>query len=446
MQYDPASAHNAEETPAEEEGVHGEESTFEEQGPSETQEEEKQGRWQEGEELTFVRVRFPGNSRSFPFLIGKRHFGYGQKVLAMSDRGMDVGYINSFPYNVKFDKSLLPIRSISKVADSDDLGRQKENAYREREAFILCNDMIERLQLDMVITHVESMQFGKKIVLYFTAPARIDFRELVKDLVGHLRARVELRQISVRDRAASLGSIGPCGLATCCSSFLKSYGHVSIKMAKNQNLALIPSKLNGVCGQIKCCIKYEDDVYTDKRKRLPKEGSMAQLTNGDRGKVTRVHVLLEQFEMLTDKGQFRRYSVELFDRKTELPADWQFPREFDNIVHEQHQLITTKIQEAAPIKKDDDDTNSFLSSMKERFSEPEVYTSSDDDDSALDTSSVQDNAQDSEDQEQEPEASEKAEQRPPGAPGTGRRRRRRGGRGRRPGNSGGGGQQGPSST
>lgn len=296
-------------------------------------------RWQEGDDITLVRVRFPGNSRSFAFLQGKRLFNYGQKVVAMSDRGMDVGYINSFPYTVKFKKSMLPIRSISKVATDEDILAMQGDIDRQREAEKVAVRFITDLNLDMQITHVEIIQFGKKMVFYFTAPARVDFRDLVKKLVGELKMRIELRQISVRDRAAALGSIGACGLATCCSTFLKNYGNVSIKMAKNQNLALIPSKINGVCGQIKCCIKYEDDVYSDKRSLLPREGVFLKAKNGDKGKVTKLHLLVEQFDMITDKGQIRRYVRSQFLKSNILGKDYKFPDSFNHVVNETSNVI-----------------------------------------------------------------------------------------------------------
>lgn len=301
--------------------------------------EESSTRWKEGDEISLVRVRFPGNSRSFPFLQGKRTFAYGQKVVAMSDRGMDVGYINSFPYTVKFKKDMLPIRSISKAADQTDIEAMQGNIDEQKKAEMKAVQIIEKLGLDMQITHVEIIQFGKKMVFYFTAPSRVDFRELVKQLVGELKMRIELRQISVRDRAAALGSIGSCGLATCCSTFLKNYGNVTIKMAKNQNLALIPSKINGVCGQIKCCIKYEDHVYTDKRKTLPREGMFLKAKNGDIGKVTKLHILIEQFDMITEKGQIRRYAKSQFSQGKNLGKDYKFPESFRHVVNETSQVI-----------------------------------------------------------------------------------------------------------
>lgn len=173
---------------------------------SEDKENREESRFKEGQILRFVRVRFPGNSRSFPFLIGKRRIEYGQKVVAMSDRGMAVGYINSFPYEVPFNKSMLPVRSIAKVAADEDVVKDQEAYRQQKNAENICNDLIEQFKLDMQLTHVEFTSFGKKAVFYFIAPARVDFRDLVRDLVGKLKTRIELRQISVRDRSASFSS------------------------------------------------------------------------------------------------------------------------------------------------------------------------------------------------------------------------------------------------
>ncbi|MFG1492612.1 stage 0 sporulation family protein [Halobacteriovorax sp. ZH4_bin.1] len=323
---------------------------------------EQEGKFEEGQTLTMVRVRFPGNAKSQPFLLGKRKFTYGQKVIAMSDRGMTVGYINSFPYEVTFDKSMLPIRSISKVATQEDIDEQKSYMKKENEAEIVCLRLIEKYNLNMNLTHVEFIQFGKKAVFYFTAPERVDFRNLVKDLVAEIKMRIELRQISVRDRAAALGATGACGLQTCCSYFLTNYGNVSIKMAKNQNLALIPSKINGVCGQVKCCIKYEDDVYTNKREFLPGEGSYIRTKNGDIGKVLKLHILLEQFEMLTDRGYIRRYYKNQFDkRRCRPPKDWSFPTEFKSITKETSTIIgIEELEEELRLRK-----QAFLQSLND---------------------------------------------------------------------------------
>ena len=298
----------------------------------------KDDKHKEGELLTFVRVRFPGNARSFPFIVGKRKFNYGQKVLAMSDRGMTVGYINSFPYQRSYNQNMRPVRSIAKTASQEDILEQQEYNKEVRKAEVICINLIDKLKLDMTLTHVEIIHFGKKAVFYFMAPERVDFRELVKSLVGDLKMRIELRQISLRDRTAALGGIGVCGLQTCCSSFLQNYGNVSIKMAKNQNLALIPSKVNGICGQLKCCIRYEDEVYTEKRSKLPREGELIKTFSGDFGKVTRLHLIIEEFEMLTSEGQRRQYVAKQYNEKADL-VGLKYPDVFENIVNETSKVI-----------------------------------------------------------------------------------------------------------
>ncbi len=301
---------------------------------------EKECKYTSGQPLVFVKVRFPGNAKSFPFLVGNRPFSYGQKVMAMSDRGMAVGYINSFTYTVPFDESMLPIRTISKIATEKDVDQQENYKDDEKRAEEICLKYIEKYKLKMNLTHVEFIQFGKKAVFYFNAPERVDFRELVKGLVSDLKMRIELRQISIRDRTAALGAIGACGRQICCSSFLKNYGNSSIKMAKNQNLALIPSKINGVCGQIKCCMRYEDDVYKCKRSRLPKENTFIKTLNGDKGKVLRLDLLKEEFTMLTDQGQKRKYALALFSKESRPESEWSFPERFDHIVDETKNVIT----------------------------------------------------------------------------------------------------------
>ena len=293
-------------------------------------------RFTEGDILKFIRVRFPGHAKSYPFLMGKRKLMYGQKVVAMSDRGMAVGYINSFPYELQFKKDMLPLRSINKIATQQDIEQEHDTYKRQKEIETTCQNLIEKHNLDMNLTHVEFTQFGKKVVFYFVAPARVDFRGLVKDLVTDLKLRIELRQISVRDRAASMGALGPCGRELCCSSFLSRYGNVSIKMAKNQNLTLNYSMLNGVCGQLKCCLQYEDEVYEHKRKKLPTEGTIIKTLNGDIGKVRKLHLLPEQFDLLTSTGHIKRYTIDQFDRYLK---NYNMKDRFDHISDETATVI-----------------------------------------------------------------------------------------------------------
>lgn len=331
---------------------------------SEDRESREESRFKEGQILRFVRVRFPGNSRSFSFLIGKRTIEYGQKVVAMSDRGMAVGYVNSFPYDLPFNKGMLPIRSISKVATEEDIITDKAAYHKQKDAENICNDLIEEFKLDMHLTHVEFTSFGKKAVFYFIAPARVDFRDLVKELVGKLKTRIELRQISVRDRSAAVGGIGPCGRELCCSSFLTKYGNVGIKMAKNQDLTLNFSKLNGVCGQLKCCLQYEDDVYREKRARLPKEGDFISTHTGEFGRVDRLHLLSEQFVMMTNRGIRRRYTVDQY-KDTVTKEEAKFPNEFDSVSDETHKIIGMDEAEAKKVKAFEAEIKSYQAPSKD---------------------------------------------------------------------------------
>lgn len=277
--------------------------------------------------LRFIRVRFPGNNRSFAFYIADKDYHLGQKVLAMSDRGIAVGFVNSSAYELKFHRGLLPIRSIIKVASKEDLHFDEEAFRQEKRLREICDRAIERNQLDMALTQVELSQMGKKAIFYFTAPTRVDFRGLVHELVGELKMRIELRQISVRDRAAAVGGLGPCGRELCCSSFLAKYGNVGIKLAKNQDLSLNSSKINGVCGQLKCCLTYEDEVYQEKRKKMPRDNALVKTKDGNVGKVIRLHVLIEQFETISPDGVIRRYVSDMWDG---LAEGLEIPKYFEN--------------------------------------------------------------------------------------------------------------------
>ena len=330
---------------------------------SEEKEAKDESRFKEGQILRFIRVRFPGNARSFPFLVGKRQIEYGQKVVAMSDRGMAVGYVNSFPYEVPFNKNMLPIRSIAKIASDEDFEKDREAYHQQKNAENICNDLIEDHKLDMYLTHVEFTSFGKKAIFYFIAPSRVDFRDLVKDLVAKLKTRIELRQISVRDRSASIGGIGPCGRELCCSSFLTKYGNVGIKMAKNQDLTLNFSKLNGVCGQLKCCLQYEDEVYKEKRNRLPKEGDIISTHTGEIGKVLRLHLLSEQFDVITNRGVKKRFIVDLYKESLDKETA-DFPKEFDSVSDETHKVIGLEESEARKIKKFETEVKSYKETSK----------------------------------------------------------------------------------
>jgi cell fate regulator YaaT (PSP1 superfamily) len=325
------------------------------------EDQEKKSRFKEGQKLQFVRVRFPGHAKSLPFIFGRLPIHYGQQVVAMSERGMCVGYINSFPYTVDYHPNLEPVRSIKKIATQDDFDHEKKVYQQEKQFENICAKLIEKHQLEMQLTHVEFTQFGKKVVFYFFSPGRVDFRGLVKDLVNELKVRIELRQISIRDRAASIGNIGPCGRELCCSSFLSKYGNTHIKMARNQNLSLNTSKTNGVCASPKCCLSYEDAVYTEIRERLPVEDSIIKTKVGDIGKVTRLHLITMQFEMLTEQGIVKKYAASEF---IEELKDYAFPEYFEHIQYDNRNCIGIEDYEKEEKTRKDKDKNELLKHTK----------------------------------------------------------------------------------
>jgi cell fate regulator YaaT (PSP1 superfamily) len=336
-------------------------SSDKEQNPSAHREDH---RFKEGQLIRMIRVRFPGNARSFSFLTGKTEWRHGDKVVALSDRGMAVGFINSFSYEVPFHPEMLPLRTIARHAHNDDLVLEQETFRLEKKYWEACQKQIDRHQLDMQLTHVETTQFGKKAVFYFIAPSRVDFRALVSDLVAELKMRIELRQISVRDRAAAVGGLGPCGRELCCSSFLAKYGNVGIKYAKNQDLSLNSSKVNGVCGQLKCCLTYEDDVYTEKRKKLPRENAIIRTLDGVVGKVLNLHVIQETFDLLSDQGVVRRYTAEEWDAQASTEGI-AFPKVFEQgLSFETQKIIGLEERKKLKTKLKDEEISGYPEASK----------------------------------------------------------------------------------
>ncbi len=179
------------------------------------------------------------------------------------------------------EKIVSPLKKVIRIASQKDLKNYEENKVKEKEAFKICEEKIEKYNLNMHLIDVEYKFDNSKILFYFTADGRIDFRELVKDLAAIFKTRIELRQIGVRDEVKRIGGNGVCGRELCCCSFLSDFETVSIKMAKEQNISLNPSKISGNCGRLMCCLKYEQDVYEDKLKRLPKIGSTIKTADGE---------------------------------------------------------------------------------------------------------------------------------------------------------------------
>lgn len=205
----------------------------------------------------------------------------GNYVIVETARGIEYGKVASRSNEIDDEDVVLPLKKIIRLADENDRELVRENQQEAEQAFDVCAEKIIEHRLDMRLVDVEYTFDRNKIVFYFTAEGRVDFRSLVKDLASIFRTRIELRQIGVRDEAKMLGGIGPCGRMLCCSTFLGDFEPVSIKMAKDQNLSLNPSKISGLCGRLMCCLKYENDEYEEAKAQMPDIGTQVATPDGD---------------------------------------------------------------------------------------------------------------------------------------------------------------------
>ena len=239
-----------------------------------------------------IGVRFKKPSKIYFFDPGELEPKLGDKVIVETSMGKEMGTVAVV--NKLIDESKLKdaLKSVVRIADKDDLKHQEENEEKEKEALETCKKKIKEHKLDMELVEVRYLFDNSKLIFYFTAEGRIDFRDLVKDLAAIYKTRIELRQIGVRDQIKRLGGNGICGRELCCYSFLNDYGSVSIKMAKEQNLSLNASKITGNCGRLMCCLKYEENVYEDKMEKLPHPGAIVMTDEGE-GVVETVEVLRE---------------------------------------------------------------------------------------------------------------------------------------------------------
>ncbi len=237
-----------------------------------------------------IGVRFKNAGKTYFFSPGGQKLSPGDRVIVETARGIECGSV-AIPNRLIDDGQIIaPLKGIIRRADEQDLQVVEENARKEKEAFKVCQQRIAARGLEMHLVDVEYTFDGNKILFYFTADGRVDFRELVKDLAGVFRTRIELRQIGVRDESKMLGGLGICGRPFCCSTFLGDFQPVSIKMAKEQNLSLNPTKISGTCGRLMCCLKYEQAAYEDLIRTTPKVGAAVVTPDGP-GVVTEVALI-----------------------------------------------------------------------------------------------------------------------------------------------------------
>lgn len=227
-----------------------------------------------------VGVRFKKAGKIYYFDPGDFPVKKDDFVIVETIRGIEYGKVVTGPKQVEEEDVVLPLKKVLRIADEKDRLVVEENRKAAKEAFHICCEKIAQHQLEMKLIDVEYTFDRNKVIFYFTADGRVDFRELVKDLAAVFRTRIELRQIGVRDEAKMLGGIGPCGRMLCCSTFLGDFDPVSIKMAKDQNLSLNPTKISGLCGRLMCCLKYENDEYEMVKEKIPDVGEIIETSEG----------------------------------------------------------------------------------------------------------------------------------------------------------------------
>jgi cell fate regulator YaaT (PSP1 superfamily) len=234
----------------------------------------------------------------------------GDSVIVETVRGIEYGKVVSGIRFVKEDEVVLPLKKVIRIATAEDTKQMEENQIAAQEALRICQEKVRDHELEMKLVDAEYTFDRNKVIFYFTADGRVDFRELVRDLAAVFRTRIELRQIGVRDEAKMLGGIGPCGRILCCSSFLGDFEPVSIKMAKDQNLSLNPAKISGLCGRLMCCLKYENDHYEEMKQLLPDIGEQVITPNGD-GRVVLLDLLERRVQVqLSNTGHLVEHSLD----------------------------------------------------------------------------------------------------------------------------------------
>ena len=263
--------------------------------------------------ITIIGVRFRNVGKVYYFSPRELDICVGDHVIVETARGVEYGFVVLGPKEVDDSKVIQPLKEVIRIATPKDDAREENNRKKEKEAFEICQKKIRAHNLEMKLIDAEYTFDNNKMLFYFTADGRIDFRELVKDLAAVFKTRIELRQIGVRDETKILGGIGICGRPLCCHTYLSEFAPVSIKMAKEQNLSLNPTKISGVCGRLMCCLKNEQETYEYLNRKLPGVGDIVTLPDGMKGEVSGVNVLRQLVKVLVDVNdvkEMREYPVE----------------------------------------------------------------------------------------------------------------------------------------
>ncbi len=263
--------------------------------------------------ITIIGVRFRNVGKVYYFSPRELDICVGDHVIVETARGVEYGFVVLGPKEVDDSKVIQPLKEVIRIATPKDDAREENNRKKEKEAFEICQKKIRAHNLEMKLIDAEYTFDNNKMLFYFTADGRIDFRELVKDLAAVFKTRIELRQIGVRDETKILGGIGICGRPLCCHTYLSEFAPVSIKMAKEQNLSLNPTKISGVCGRLMCCLKNEQETYEYLNRKLPGVGDLVTMPDGMKGEVSGVNVLRQTVKVLADvndEKEMREYPVE----------------------------------------------------------------------------------------------------------------------------------------
>ena len=264
--------------------------------------------------ITVIGVRFRHAGKIYFFAPGELEIKAGEHVIVETARGIEYAEVRTGNHEVEDDAVTPPLKEVIRVATPEDTAHEEDNRRREKEAFVLCKQKIMEKELDMKLIYCEYTFDNSKILFYFTADGRVDFRDLVKELASVFRTRIELRQVGVRDETKLLGGLGSCGRPLCCATFLNDFAPVSIKMAKEQNLSLNPVKISGVCGRLMCCLGNEEEVYEELNKKLPGVGDLVDLADGGRGEVHSIGILKQLVKVVVelpgDEKEIREYPAE----------------------------------------------------------------------------------------------------------------------------------------
>lgn len=260
-----------------------------------------------------IGVRFRTAGKIYFFDPGKLEIKKGDHVIVETARGIEYGTVVNDPRDVEEDKVVQPLKVVLRIANQKDDEQEAANKEKEKDAFQICLEKIKKHGLQMKLIDAEYTFDNNKVLFYFTADGRIDFRELVKDLASVFKTRIELRQIGVRDETKIIGGIGICGRPLCCHTYLSEFAPVSIKMAKEQNLSLNPTKISGVCGRLMCCLKNEEETYEKLNKKLPNVGDFVTTDDGYKGEVHSVNVLRQLVKVVVDvddEKEIKEYRVD----------------------------------------------------------------------------------------------------------------------------------------